>query len=1096
MILKDEDIQTIRSVVLPEYWSFDKWHDPVRIKQLAETSLYLECGASPLQSRNERVNQIQLSFKNNESAIICSRKPRDLFGATARMLLVAQKPGRVENSVLHLPSKYVWINHPCLNTSSMAEVADGARTSWKNALLLVQEDPVAKRPGLRPPQIGALHAIAAHWSVSKNPALVVMPTGTGKTEVMLATMVMHQPERLLVIVPSNLLREQTFEKFIRLGVLKKAGVFAKDVHRPVAGAVYGTPNNDTIEHLKGCNVVVTTMAALSAMGIGELKHFTKLFDMVFFDEAHHLPANSWEKLNATLKDHRVLQFTATPFRLDGKRISGKIIYNFPLRLAQQQGYFREIDFIEVSEIDDEIADQKIAATAVTRLRSDISSGFQHLLLVRADTKIKAEKLFNDIYSRQYSDLNPVLIHSAIAGRREKLKAIRERKHSIIVCVDMFGEGYDLPQLKIAALHDVHKSLAVTLQFAGRFTRTAEGLGNAAVVANVADPRVSDAIEELYAEDSDWNTLIPKLSARAIESQANFSDFLQRMQPSNLGDDELFSLNVLHPKTSTVMYRATSFSPAQFRKGVKKGAHIQRVWISKEKDYLVFITRSRVPIDWASIKEATDEVWDLYVLAFDEKRSVIYLHSSQNSSLHEDLARAVGGDDARPVAGESVFRAFFGLKRINLQNVGLKSRGNKLSFHMYVGADVADMVSPTAQANAAKSNLFALGYDEGKKVSVGVSTKGRLWARTSGSIPDWREWCERIATRVLNSNLPTDEYLKYTLVPKDISELPSLQIFAIAFPSDWFSDEMDSTRLFVASKEMGLHLVGLTRWEKLAANLIEIEVACENEFSSVFQLKWGPAKGGFQVEQKSGPEMVLRERGQSILFHDYLRENPPTIFLTNGAEVNGGSVAEPHDTLEHVLNTDDVEVWDWTGVNLTVESLWKNGSRRDSSIQGQVLDILSKRANRVVIDDDDAGESADVVEIAEYSDHIVVRFYHCKYSQSANPGDRAKDLYEVCGQAVRSTRWLQDPEHLIDHLQMRAGATGLNGRTTRFAKGDSRDLIQLKKNVRQARVRFEVFVVQPGLSKNKMEPQTGTILASASNFLLEMTGVPLRAIASR
>jgi superfamily II DNA or RNA helicase len=42
------------------------------------------------------------------------------------------------------------------------------------------------QPGLRPSQIGALHAVAAHWSVTNKPAFVVMPTSTGKTEVMLA----------------------------------------------------------------------------------------------------------------------------------------------------------------------------------------------------------------------------------------------------------------------------------------------------------------------------------------------------------------------------------------------------------------------------------------------------------------------------------------------------------------------------------------------------------------------------------------------------------------------------------------------------------------------------------------------------------------------------------------------------------------------------------------------------------------------------------------------------------------------------------------------------------------------------------------------
>ncbi|WP_235819678.1 hypothetical protein [Caldifermentibacillus hisashii] len=36
---------------------------------------------------------------------------------------------------------------------------------------------------------------------------------------------------------------------------------------------------------------------------------------------------------------------------------------------------------------------------------------------------------------------------------------------------MFGEGIDIPNLKIAAIHDKYKSLPITLQFIGRFART-------------------------------------------------------------------------------------------------------------------------------------------------------------------------------------------------------------------------------------------------------------------------------------------------------------------------------------------------------------------------------------------------------------------------------------------------------------------------------------------------------------------------------------------------------------------------------------------------------------------------------------------------
>ena len=52
---------------------------------------------------------------------------------------------------------------------------------------------------------------------------------------------------------------------------------------------------------------------------------------------------------------------------------------------------------------------------------------------------------------------------------------------------MLGE-YDLPNLKIAALHDHHKSLAVTLQFIGRLLvsiKALEKLVQASVVMNIA-----------------------------------------------------------------------------------------------------------------------------------------------------------------------------------------------------------------------------------------------------------------------------------------------------------------------------------------------------------------------------------------------------------------------------------------------------------------------------------------------------------------------------------------------------------------------------------------------------------------------------------
>ena len=93
---------------------------------------------------------------------------------------------------------------------------------------------------------------------------------------------------------------------------------------------------------------------------------------------------------------------------------------------------------------------------------------------------------NDVFEidKKYSDYSPILVYSGMKNSNGVLKEIKEIRHRIIVCVNMLGEGYDLPQLKIAAIHDEKQSLAVTLQFIGRFTRTSgTKLGIASFITN-------------------------------------------------------------------------------------------------------------------------------------------------------------------------------------------------------------------------------------------------------------------------------------------------------------------------------------------------------------------------------------------------------------------------------------------------------------------------------------------------------------------------------------------------------------------------------------------------------------------------------------
>ena len=217
----------------------------------------------------------------------------------------------------------------------------------------------------------------------------------------------------------------------------------------------------------------------------------------------------------------------------------------------RSGYFRRITFRPVVEFFPDAADEKIAQRAVEQLRFDLEKGLDHLVMARAD-EIKRAKQILPIYQNLAADFHPLLLHSELTRteRDTALEAIRSRQSRIVVCVDMLGEGFDLPQLKIAAIHDLHKSLAVTLQFIGRFTRTLNGVGNATAIANIASPEVEGSLRALYAEDSDWNQLLQVLSDNSTQREATRAEFLSQF----VTDNPVIPLQNIMPKMSTVIYR--------------------------------------------------------------------------------------------------------------------------------------------------------------------------------------------------------------------------------------------------------------------------------------------------------------------------------------------------------------------------------------------------------------------------------------------------------------------------------------------------------------------------------------------------------------
>lgn len=365
-----------------------------------------------------------------------------------------------KNFIAHAPEGTDWVS------------ADAVFASWANNSFSFPESRCDTDVGFRSAQLGAIYAIKSHWTVSSTAATIVMPTGTGKTEVMIATVVSERCAKTCIVVPSDLLRKQTITRFCTLGKLREIGAINDTFENPVVGCLVSSPKDITElqELLDKSNLIVTTMSLLNS---GYFKdEFIRLLastcDTLVIDEAHHVPASSWKQVKKAFQSVRCLQFTATPFRNDGKKIDGDIIYNFPLALAQERGYFKSINFYPIYEFDSDKKDLSVAAKAVELLEADIAKGFPHLLLVRASTQGRARTLFENVYQKHYAKHSPVLIVSgnSATDNRAALQSVNDGTSKIIVCVDMFSEGIDIPQLKICAIHDKYKSLPITMQFMG------------------------------------------------------------------------------------------------------------------------------------------------------------------------------------------------------------------------------------------------------------------------------------------------------------------------------------------------------------------------------------------------------------------------------------------------------------------------------------------------------------------------------------------------------------------------------------------------------------------------------------------------------
>ncbi|WP_405078070.1 DEAD/DEAH box helicase [Pectobacterium versatile] len=973
---------------------------------------------------------------------------------------------------------------------------------WHNQFQFKEEDTEHDFPGLRKPQLGALHAIAGYFAtdLQVEPATVVLPTGTGKTETMLATMVYQRCGKILVIVPSDSLRSQISKKFIELGYLPELTVVPFNIALPnIAIIKKGIQTVEEAEQLVGAsNVLVATTSVLSACSEDALNTLCGSCTHLFIDEAHHISASSWLAIRERFRDKRVIQFTATPFRNDKKSLGGKIIYNYTMGEAQRAGYFTNVNLLPVEEYYSDLVDHAIAEMAIGQLRADLNNGLDHLLMARTSNKHRAEDLVIT-YQRIASEFNPIIVHSDYSKTevRNRLDALLMRQSRIVICVDMLGEGYDLPNLKIAALHDHHKSLAVTLQFIGRFTRVnrAQNLGQASVVMNVADPNVEGELQHLYSTDADWDSVLRRLSEGRIAREIRLQEVVDALKREGDLHDQI-SLWNLEPSCSAMLFKTScdQWEPKRYEEKLPK---FDESWhaIADDENLLVILAVQTSAVRWGSYKDLKDTNYKILIAHWDPDRSALFVFSNDYKAFRvENLVSAICDDNVELVSGDKVFNVFNGIEYPLARNLGASQIG-AISFTQYFGPNVTEGLSLIEASQSSLSNIAALGYESGNRVIWGCSQRrGKVWSpQKGGSITDWCDWVKKAWDKIFSSEPDPNNLTRNFLRPVPL--LAPYESYPIS--AQWgeylltaFEDKVDFHFGIVVAHLYLVEVRAAGKFEDGSVRLIFSTDTVESEYKLC--LSRNTTSKGYDYQLMSGPE-VLVQRGASdpMSLSEYMKIDPVMIHYADGSFSYNAHIVHVSQNIG-LYDRREIVAFDWQGTNIRVESM---GYGRDqASIQWRWFSEIQEDYD-VIVNDDGKGESADLVGLKILDDSIVLTLIHCKYSGSDEPGARLKDLYEVCGQAQRCIRWKHlNLTYLYHHIKRREEQWRSRG-YSRFLKGTIKELAAMKERSRTIPIRFNVVIVQPGLGTNQINEEGLKLLGSTALFIKKTTMANLVVIGS-
>jgi len=359
----------------------------------------------------------------------------------------------------------------------------------------------------RPYQEQLINDIQSAWASGHRNVLAVLPTGGGKSVCVskIALNAHLSGMNQCIIAHRTELVSQMSCHVARRGIPhriigpKKVVKQVTNEHRREFGRSWITPDGN-------CAVGgVDTLLARS----DSLKDWMRQIDQWTIDEGHHvLKHNKWGKVAEMFVNARGLGVTATPKRADGQGLGAHhdgvfdaMVLGPTMRWLIDNGYLTDYQ-IAVPESDFKIDDSAVTATGdYSRQKMKQASQRSHIVgdvvveyLKRSKGK-RAIVFATDVetsgdIARQFKEAGveaeSVSAKTPSDVRSEYIRRFRDGRITVLVNVDLFGEGFDVPAVETVIMARPTASLGVFLQQFGRVLRILEGKKHGLVIDHVSN----------------------------------------------------------------------------------------------------------------------------------------------------------------------------------------------------------------------------------------------------------------------------------------------------------------------------------------------------------------------------------------------------------------------------------------------------------------------------------------------------------------------------------------------------------------------------------------------------------------------------------